>query len=362
MKCLPKVIFTSLFIFCGWFTVLAQVHDVKWRDIINKEEGAWYASSEAKEMAENVLLFQRNIGGWGKNIQMHQPLSKDEKLHLIALKDNLEGITIDNGATTQEMLFLSKMYRQVPDERYRKAFLLGLEYLLNAQYDNGGFPQYYPSPKGYGKHITFNDNAMVNALKVLKNCIDEGNFYSIRPPDATIERARKAFDKGIECILKTQYKQNAILTSWCAQHDKITLEPAKARSYELPSLSGSESAQIVLLLMSIENPSKDVITAVDSVVEWFKKVKITGLREIRTYNEEGKLMEKKMIPDANASFLWARFMELDSNIPFFCDRDGIKKYAITEIKKERRNGYRWYTNAPQKVLEKYKEWKRKYRN
>lgn len=87
---------------------------------------------------------------------------------------------------------------------------------------------------------------MVNVLKVLKNCIDANGFYSIKPEAATIEKARKAFDKGIDCILKTQYLQNGILTSWCAQHDEITLEPAKARSYELASLSGKECANIVI--------------------------------------------------------------------------------------------------------------------
>ena len=30
--------------------------------------------------------------------------------------------------------------------------------LLEAQYDNGGWPQYHPRATGYHKHITFNDN------------------------------------------------------------------------------------------------------------------------------------------------------------------------------------------------------------
>lgn len=70
-------------------------------------------------------------------------------------------------------------------------------------------------------------------------------------PDETCQQARKAFDKGIECILRTQVRQNGELTVWCAQHDRITLEPCKARAYELPSLSGQESDNIVLLLMSL---------------------------------------------------------------------------------------------------------------
>lgn len=132
MQYFTKVVLTSLFMLCGCSNVLPQIHKVKWKDFVKKEEGIWFASEEAKEIAENVLLYQGNIGGWEKNIPMHQPLSKKEKMRLVALKDKLEGITIDNGATTQEMLFLSKMYRQVPDERYKKAFLRGLEYLLKS--------------------------------------------------------------------------------------------------------------------------------------------------------------------------------------------------------------------------------------
>ena len=65
---------------------------------------------------------------------------------------------------------------------------------------------------------------------------------------------------------------------WCAQHDETTLAPAKARSYELPSFSGSESVGITLLLMSIENPSEDIITAVHGAVQWFGNNKIEGIK------------------------------------------------------------------------------------
>jgi len=136
------------------------------------------------------------------------------------------------------------------------------------------------------------------------------------------------------------------------------LLPAKARAYELPSLSGKESAKIVLLLMSIENPSKEVVAAVEAAVAWFEKVKITGLREDRVL-KDGKITDKKMVADAATPDLWARFMELEDNKPFFCDRDGIKKYALSEIGDERRNGYSWYTNEPKEVLKAYEKWKKK---
>ncbi|WP_047550593.1 pectate lyase [Psychroserpens sp. Hel_I_66] len=341
-------------------SLYAQVHDKSWRDIIHKKEAAWFVTSEAKQIATNVLLYQRNIGGWPKNVQMHLPLSEELKEGLLEKKKTNDGATTDNGATIQELLFLSKIYAQTKDETYKNAFLKGLDYILEAQYDNGGWPQFYPLKKGYYTHITYNDDSMVNIMNFLKNLKDNTSYYSIVPSKSQLEKINEAFKKGVDCILKTQYKQNGVLTAWCAQHDAITLEPAKARAYELPSLSGAESANIVLLLMSIENPSKNIITAINSAVDWFEKTKITGLREDRIYNEKGKTISKKMVSDENAPAIWARFMELEDNTPFFSDRDGIKKATLAEIGEERRNGYAWYKSDPQKVLDRYPAWKKKY--
>ena len=340
-------------------SLFSQVHNQSWNNIIHQNKDDWFKTNEAKEIAENVLLYQREIGGWPKNIQMQNPLSEAEKQHLKALKSSTKEITTDNGATIQEMLFLSKMYAQTKDKKYENAFLKGLDYLLAAQYENGGWPQFYPLKKGYYTHITYNDDSMVNILNLLKEIKNNTNFFAIKPADDILKKIEIAFQKGIDCILKTQYKQNGILTVWCAQHDENTLLPAKARAYELPSLSGAESAEIVMLLMSIENPSKEIINAVESAVSWFEKVKITGLKEVKTYNEKGKIIDKKMIPDENAPAIWARFSELEDNTPFFCDRDGIKKATLAEIGSERRNGYAWYKTTPQKVLNKYPKWKEK---
>lgn len=348
--------FSSLFLIV---VVNAQVLDHSWKEFIKSKDEAWFSTQEAKDVAENVLLYQRNIGGWPKNIQMQKPLSSKEKKKLKKEKKNPKGATTDNNATIMEMGFLSKMYKNVPDDRYKKSFLLGLNYLLDAQYDNGGWPQFFPTDSSkYSSQITYNDNSMVNIMELLNHVIDS-NYYSIKPDVKTLDRAKVAFDKGIVCILKTQYKQNGVLTAWCAQHDKYTLLPTKARAYELPSLSGKESAGIVLLLMSLDNPSQEVIDAVNQAVVWFEKTKIKGWRQ-ESYVAEGGLKEKRLVADSTAPALWARFMELENNTPFFCDRDGIKKATMFEIGQERRAGYAWYGEDPQKVLKKYPAWKKKW--
>ncbi|MBW1655374.1 pectate lyase [Flavobacterium quisquiliarum] len=341
--------------FCS-FAVKSQNTYKRWPEIIRKNEVVWFGSDEAKRIAENVLLYQRDIGGWPKNIQMQEELTEKQKKDLIALKKTAVETTTDNGATCQEMLFMSKMYAQIKDERYKESFLKGLNYLLEAQYPNGGWPQFYPLKKGYYTHITYNDDSMVNIMNVIKAVADETDYYSIKPSKEIVDKCKKSFDKGIDCVLKTQYKQNGVLTAWCAQHDETTLAPANARAFELASLSGSESAKIVLLLMSIDKPSREIVTAVKSAVEWFEKTKITNLEEKRVLNDAGKIIDKKMIPVVNGGPIWARFMDLETNEPFFCDRDGIKKKSIDQIGSERRNGYSWYSDAPKEVLKRFPDW------
>lgn len=49
----------------------------------------------------------------------------------------------------------------------RDTAVRGLDYLLAAQYANGGWPQIFPLREDYARHMTFNDNAMVNVLVLL---------------------------------------------------------------------------------------------------------------------------------------------------------------------------------------------------
>ena len=100
---------------------------------------------------------------------------------------------------------------------------------FKAQYPNGGWPQFWPRPKGYYTHITYNDNAMVNVMELLREVYEKKAPYEY-VPDSICNRARAAFNKGVECILKTQVVLNGKPTVWCAQHDEHTLAPAKART------------------------------------------------------------------------------------------------------------------------------------
>lgn len=168
------------------------------------------------------------------------------------------------------------------------------------------------------------------------------------------QQARASFDKGIGCILKTQIRVDGKPTVWCAQHDEHTFAPAPARAYELASFSGAESASIVALLMSIPHPSPEIVAAVKGAVAWFETHAVKDIRVKRV--PDGSPKGDARVVSAPGNVLWARFYDLETGKPFFCGRDGVKHATLAEIEKERRGGYSWYTNAPQRVLDRYAKW------
>ncbi|MBX2918942.1 MAG: pectate lyase [Ferruginibacter sp.] len=361
----------------------AWVYDYKWnpsvtiaKSEIKKQEknGATSNSpvsdtqknSSTDPIAENMLLYQRSNGGWPKHFQgdkkvdYNRVLTDAEKVELISGYAEGKDATIDNGATTKEIRYLAKAYTATKNENYLRAANRGVEYLLKAQYANGGWPQFYPDFSSYRSQVTYNDNAMINALEVLYDVVHKKNGLDVIN-GINVNRCIDAIDRGIQCILKTQLKQNGKLTAWCAQYNAKTLQPEMARKFELVSLSGMETVGIVKFLMKIDKPSPAIIKSITAAMEWFEKVKITGYKfvEVAAPNEKsGK--DNVLVPDSN-SVIWARFYDIDTNEPFFTGRDSERHKTIAEVENERRIGYAWYGTWPAKLIEKdYPRWKLKW--
>lgn len=312
-----------------------------------KKTDDWYRSAEGTRAAENVLSNQTDAGDWPKNIDTSEkPFTGD--------RAKLAG-TFDNGATTGELRFLARAFRATGQTRYREAFTRGLDHLLAAQYPTGGWPQHSPTGTQYHRHITFNDNTMLNILEFLRDVGGRSEEFAFVDSGRRSASAR-AFDAGIACIVKCQVAVDGKLTVWCAQHDERTLEPRPARKFELVSLSGSESAGILMLLMSLDNPSPEVRRAVHAGARWFEANKLTGIRQ------EMKNGDRVIVADPAAPPLWARFYQIGTNRPFFCGRDGVMKFDIAEIEPERRNGYAWYGTWGNKVANAYAKWQKTWKD
>ena len=200
---------------------------------------------------------------------------------------------------------------------------------------------------------------MIGALEVLSTVAQKDRDFSF-VPDPIRLRCGKAVENGTGFILRSQVRIKGRLTVWCAQHERKTLLPAGALSYELPSLSGHESVGIVRFLMRIEKPDERTRNSIESAVAWFKGAKLTGIRQALV-DAPGtpKGTDKKIIRDPDAPPLWGRFYDLQNEKPFFCSRDGIPRDSIDKISYERRNGYSWLGEyARGLIVRDYPNWKK----
>lgn len=323
-----------------------------------------YKKNQIVEIADNILLYQKNNGGWPKNYDMLAVLTDEQKKLLVASK-NILNTTFDNWTTHPQVEYLAQAYLQTGERRFEDACLRGIDFILSSQYNNGGWPQFFPDTSGYKKFITFNDGVIAGIMTVLKNIVDNKPQYSFVDVDRK-KKVKNAFDKGLSCILKCQIISKGRLTAWGQQHDNIDLHPQWARTFEPASICNGESVDVVLLLMSIDNPSEEIINSVQSAIKWFKNSAIEGIK-IETkhvdpieYKWSTISIDRVVVNEPDAKPIWTRFYEIDTERPLFCNRDGKVVYSLAEVHHERRGGYSWYTYDPQTALDNYHHWQKKW--
>ena len=331
---------------------------------------AWYSSDEARRIAQIIVSFQTPAGGWSKNLDMtrhrraHGELFAHGNASRFASPTDLDlphdpnwnyvG-TFDNGATITQLRFLAKVITaSVTDESaaYQQSFLRGLDYIFAAQFPNGGWPQVWPLQGGYHDCVTFNDGAMTGILDLLLDVSGAQSEFAFVPKSIR-QKSADALQRGLRCILATQVVADNKRTAWSQQYDALTLTPASARNYEMPSLSSGESAGVMLFLMRLPLADTNIAAAVHSAATWFQTTAIRDKAYRRTDANDGR----HLVDSPGSDPLWARYYEIGSNRPLFGERDKSIHDTVEEISRERRDGYAWFTDAPQQALKQYERWK-----
>ena len=312
---MKRVLFIILLLIANglWLTAISAeqkpLEKQKWGHVcLGKMPEEWYASEKAQQIAEVVMAIQKTNGGWYKNTQMHK-LTEDQLLDLMRKKR--EHSCLDNYATTQEMRFLAHVYKYNKDERYRQSFLRALEMILTCQKGCGGWSQYWPlTGKGsYQDYITFNDDLMTNVMLILRDVYEnEGDFKDLAD-EATRERCRAAFNRGLDCIIRCQIDDEGVKSVWCAQHDTVApYLPTEGRPHELPSFCCAESAALLEFLMSVENPSPELQKCISDACAWLDSHKIDNKTLEAYVNQNGE--DDRRIIDQPGNALWGRFVQL----------------------------------------------------
>ncbi|WP_443750745.1 pectate lyase [Asticcacaulis solisilvae] len=333
-------------------------------------DAAWYATPEARHVADVIVSFQTPAGGWGKNAPRDGQVRQKGQAYVAQTSAAHGGPsdfdfadmswhyvgTFDNDATITELRFLARVQAAVPGPEgdvYRQSLLRGIRYTLAAQFPNGGWPQVYPLEGGYHDAITYNDDALDNIVSFLKDVARGEGDYAFAP-DGVRTAAAKADAKALDVVLKTQVRIGGKLTVWGQQHDALTLEPVSARNFEPPSLSAAESATLLVYLMRIDSPSPEVKASIRAGVQWLKDNALHDVALVR--DASGRHLQAQ----PGAPLLWSRYYDLKTGKPIFGDRDKSIHDDMMEISAERRNGYSWYNTTPQKALNAYAKWEKAF--
>lgn len=278
----------------------------------------------ARQAALALVSGQLCSGGWDYTIELN-PAKRQQHPYRVnnrcAQASKSPPTTLDDNVTQACIRVLARTDRALAfqDQAIHEAALFALDSLLKAQYPNGAWPQRYsnfPDPnqhqpkqasypktwsrqwpgENYKGHYTFNDNSLADVIDTLLEC---ARIYK----DG---RYRQAAIRGGEFILRAQMPEPQ--PAWAQQYD-ANMQPAWARIFEPPSITGGESQGIIQMLFILYRETNDrrFFNATGPALAW---------------------LEKSVVPrPANPSEIWqrvnaneptlARFYELQTNRPLF---------------------------------------------
>lgn len=270
----------------------------------------------AKEAAQSLMWCQFASGGWDSDFDFDP--CKARGFHYrrdIEAGDTERGSrhassTLDDQKTQSALLFLLELAHDpacADDKSLKQALKFGLDGLLAAQAPNGGWPQHYSGPADatapvkpavlpkkwprkwpdvdYTGYYTLNDGNMLYVIRLLFRA------HELEKDERFLSAATKAGDfLLLACLPNPQ-------PAWAQQYNR-QMEPVWARKFEPPAVSSLESAGAIRALLDLWMATGDekYLKPVKPALAWLQKSKLSDGR-------------------------WARFYELQTNVPLYCRRD-----------------------------------------
>lgn len=229
--------------------------------------------------------------------------------------------TLDDNVTQACLRLLMRIDKALgfQNTSIHEAALYGLDRLTQAQYANGAWPQRFTSPadpsqhqpksasypaqwprqwpgENYQSHYTLNDNSLADTIDTF---LEAARLYQSPAYRATAE-------KGAAFLLRAQMPQPQ--PGWAQQYD-ANMQPAWARVFEPPSVSGGESQGIVQLLMVLyrETGERKYLDAAQPALTWLEK-------SVLPWPAQPSEVWRRLKPGEPTL---ARFYELQTNRPLF---------------------------------------------
>jgi PelA/Pel-15E family pectate lyase len=188
--------------------------------------------------------------------------------------------TFDDNTTASAIRFLLRLYNTTLDAKYRPALLRGLEFVLEAQYKNGAWPQRFPlkpeySHDGrpdYSVYYTFNDHVAANNIFLLWEAYETLGD----------ERYWTAARAGMDFYLAAQLPEPQ--AGWAQQYS-LDLKPAWGRSYEPPAVCTAQTLDNIRDLEEFYRLTGDrrFLRPIPAAIDWLRRSVIPSLAPRATH-------------------------------------------------------------------------------
>ncbi len=173
--------------------------------------------------------------------------------------------TFDDAGTSEAAQLLLRMYLEKRDETYRGPLYKAIDFILDAQYPNGGWPQRFPLPEDeddYTRYITFNDDVAGENLEFLIFAYQALGEARLLDP----------IRRGMDIFLETQ--QPMPQPGWGLQHYVHDLTPAPARSIEPRAFATHTTAANIRALIGFYRLTGDrkYLARIPEAIDWLESV------------------------------------------------------------------------------------------
>ncbi|MCF0209598.1 MAG: pectate lyase, partial [Bacteroidaceae bacterium] len=224
----------------------------------------------AKKIADVLIKGQLPCGGWNYvfDLEGEEALKQwyatigKQAWRLEEFQHYYGNATFDDGGTMQAAEFFLRMYLEEKtkskdgNNRYEEPLNKAICFVLDSQYDNGGWPQRYPlmydhpfrDMADYTSFITLNDDVIIDAIEFLQHCSEALHRPELK---AAAERAMLLVARLQSSKVNNQKSTvEGRFSGWADQYTVNDLQPAHARSYEPRSINTGTTAKVVRLMLS----------------------------------------------------------------------------------------------------------------
>lgn len=230
-----------------------------------------YLLDAAIHTARGLIKGQLHSGGWEHNMEF-DPAARQRYAYRVdgPLRPNTRNSTsLDDKKTQSAIQFLMHIDRalEFKDAPIHEATQYALEGLLKAQFPNGAWSQQFsgpPKPEDfpvikanypeswsrtfpgvrYSGFYTLNDNALADAMAT---CFEAAEIYD-EP------RYKDAAKRAGDFLILAQMPDPQ--PAWAQQYN-VQMQPAWARKFEPPSITGGESQGAIRILMAVYRETGD---------------------------------------------------------------------------------------------------------